>query len=272
VNALRLFSLFLVVLSGASGGDQPLQLPAWLTPFPHGNDDQTAAASGHLHTSYDAGASFGVVVGHYEDVLRSAAHAGVTYREGGDANGATFRASQNQTSCSVQINTEAHVDVDCVVNPTVQAASATAPDASATSARPVNRSAGPRSPADLLQRTIRFSVLGKGFIPSDASARRFQALLTLNCSYQNTSETDVRAFTGTVLFQDLFGREIFKVRVTISDSIPSGQAAAWNGTVDYNQFIESHRHFLETRLEDMKVVWLPSSIIFSDGTQIGEPR
>jgi hypothetical protein len=46
--------------------------------------------------------------------------------------------------------------------------------------------------------------------------------------------------------------------------------AMWNGTVHYNQFMDAHQRFRENELQDMRVVWEPASIIFSDGTRIGE--
>lgn len=275
MKAARALLFILVTVCRTSASDQPLQSPSWLTPFAHEHENLIVAVADHLRISYDAG-PFLAVVGHYETVLRRATELGVMYREGTDGvGGALFRASQNRTACSVEIrqaSAGAHVEVDCVISPEIQTGPVTASDAAATLKHPDKGSSGTPPPAVALERTIRLSVLRKGFIPSDAAAGRYEALFTLNCAYQNTSGRDVRAFTGTVLFEDLFGREIFKSRITISDAIASGQAATWSGTAHYNQFIESHKRFLATPLENMKVVWVPASIIFSDGTQIGEPR
>jgi hypothetical protein len=52
--------------------------------------------------------------------------------------------------------------------------------------------------------------------------------------------------------------------------IKAGQQATWNGTVNYNQFVEAQQRFRAAELRDMKVVWVPASIIFADGTRIGE--
>jgi hypothetical protein len=127
------------------------------------------------------------------------------------------------------------------------------------------------SPAgdEIQQKAIRLSVIDKGFIDADPSASRYQGLMTFECSYENTSEKDIRAFTGDIVFQDLFGKEIFRSSITISDPIQAGQRATWAGTVKYNQFMDSHQRLRATELRDMNVVWLPSSIIFSDGTRIG---
>jgi hypothetical protein len=121
-----------------------------------------------------------------------------------------------------------------------------------------------------LRRKLTLNVVEKGFIPADPSAQRYEAFITFKCSYENVSEKDIRAFTGTIVFQDLFGKEIAKVGVTISNPIRSGQQAVWNGTMKYSQFVESHQRLLGARLGDLTVVWVPAAIMFSDGTRLGE--
>ena len=71
-------------------------------------------------------------------------------------------------------------------------------------------------------------------------------------------------------FADLFGSEIYKVGLTISDPVRAGGKGSWSGTIDYNQFIDEHRELRNAALQDMKVEWLPAAIIFSDGSHIGE--
>jgi hypothetical protein len=124
--------------------------------------------------------------------------------------------------------------------------------------------------ANGLRKAIALSVVEKGFIPSDPSANRYQDLINISCSYSNGSEKDIRAFTGTVVFQDLFGKEIFRANITISDPIVVGQQSTWVGTIKYNQFMDAHQRIRNAELKDLTVVWVPASILFADGTRIGE--
>jgi hypothetical protein len=124
--------------------------------------------------------------------------------------------------------------------------------------------------ADGLRKALALSVVEKGFIPSDPSANRYQDLITIKCSYSNGSEKDIRAFTGAVVFQDLFGKEIFRANITISDPIVVGQQSTWVGTIKYNQFMDAHQRIRNTELKDLTVVWVPASILFADGTRVGE--
>lgn len=70
--------------------------------------------------------------------------------------------------------------------------------------------------ADEVKSTIALSVVDKGFIPAAPASNRYEALVTIKCSYENTSAKDVRAFTGTIIFQDLFEKEIYRANITIS--------------------------------------------------------
>jgi hypothetical protein len=112
-------------------------------------------------------------------------------------------------------------------------------------------------------------VYDKGFLPSNPLAGSYRDTLIIKCAYENTSPKDIRAFKGSVIFQDLFGTEIYRANLTISDPISAGAKTQWNGSIEYNQFIAAHKLFRNTELKDMKVIWMPASIIFVDGNRIG---
>jgi hypothetical protein len=122
-----------------------------------------------------------------------------------------------------------------------------------------------------LRKSVNFTVFEKFFRASNPYQGEYDDYIVLKCAYENTSGKDIRAFRGSVLFTDLFGAEIFETSITISDAIKAGEKANWTGTLDYNRFREEHQRLRNARLEDMKVVWRPKSVIFGDGTQLGEP-
>lgn len=92
----------------------------------------------------------------------------------------------------------------------------------------------------------------------------------LKCAYENKSPKNVRAFRGSVRFTDLFDKEIGEVNLTIDDPIAAGAKETWTGTIKYNQFVDWHKALRNAELSNMKITWVPKSIIFDDGTQIGE--
>jgi len=121
-----------------------------------------------------------------------------------------------------------------------------------------------------LRKTISFSVYEKTFQASDIMSGRYSDYVVIKCAYENKSQKDVRAFTGSVRFTNLFGKLIFESGLTISDPVAAGEKGNWTGTIEYNQFVDEHKSLRNTKLEDMKVVWLPSQILFADGSTIGE--
>jgi hypothetical protein len=120
-----------------------------------------------------------------------------------------------------------------------------------------------------LRKAISLTVFEKRFLGSDAMAGRYQDYITTKCVYENTSGKDIRAFNGSVRFTDLFDKPILESSLTITDPIKAGAKATWNGSINYNQFIDSHQSLRNTDLKDMKVVWIPKSIIYADGSRVG---
>jgi len=121
-----------------------------------------------------------------------------------------------------------------------------------------------------LRKSLSLAIYEKGFIPSNMYASRYDDYITIKAAYQNTSTKDIRAFQGTVIFQDLFGDVIFKSRLKITDPIKAGEKATWEGTIKYNQFSDEHNKLKNAELKDLKVIWAPQTIIFADGSRIGE--
>ena len=123
-----------------------------------------------------------------------------------------------------------------------------------------------------LRKSVELTVYDKGFVPSSPMAGRFGDEVTIKCAYQNRSTKDIRAFRGNVQFTDLFGSVIFTSQVTISDPVAAGTKGDWAGVIQYNQFLRPHQQLRNTELKDMKSVWVPNSVIFSDGSKIGESQ
>lgn len=121
-----------------------------------------------------------------------------------------------------------------------------------------------------LRESINLTVFEKGFTPSRPMDGRFDDFITLNCVYENKSGKDIRAFRGQVRFTDLFGKEIFTTSMTISDPVAAGQKATWSGAIKFNQFVTEQQNLRNANLNDMKVVWLPQSVLFADGSALGE--
>ena len=117
-----------------------------------------------------------------------------------------------------------------------------------------------------MREAITLTVYDKGF-----QEGRFDDSITFQIAYENKSDMDIRAYTGNIRFEDLFGREIQEIRLTIDDPIAVGAKATWSGGVDYNQFDDDDQKLRNTDMEDMRIEWLPATILFSNGTVLGDP-
>jgi len=120
-----------------------------------------------------------------------------------------------------------------------------------------------------LRKALAFTVFAKDFLDADAMAGRYSGVIIIRCAYENLSGKDVRAFTGTLRFTDLFGKEVFSSGLTISDPVSAGEKAKWTGTIEFNQFSDEHRRFRDAELANLKVVWMPKQVLFADGSKLG---
>ena len=121
-----------------------------------------------------------------------------------------------------------------------------------------------------LRGDILLTVGSKDFMAADYQSGRLEDAINFTCAYQNNSKKNIRAFTGTIRFNDLFGKKIEDVHMTITDPVKAGDTGYWSGSTHFNQFIDENVQLKNTSLSDMKVEWMPSSIIYSDGSTVGD--
>lgn len=94
---------------------------------------------------------------------------------------------------------------------------------------------------------------------------RFDLVVT----FQNTTDRDVSAVRGAVVFKDAFGDEIKRVRLEMQDTIAAKSKVEWSGNLDLNQFSSNDQKLASTPVEKMAIEWLPETILLTDGTRIG---
>ena len=109
---------------------------------------------------------------------------------------------------------------------------------------------------------IQISLVKKGF-----SDGRIEDNITLEFLFQSSLAKDVRAFTGVVVFQDLFERDIMRVNLTVEDGLTAGGTATWEGAIDYNQFMDRHQRLRTVDQADLITKFELQAVIFTDGTR-----
>jgi hypothetical protein len=133
------------------------------------------------------------------------------------------------------------------------------PPATATPAPP---SATPAPP-----REIAIVALKKGFHEADYLAGDAGDTITTEITFANHLGKDVRAFKGYITFSDLFGEQIMKVTLNISEPIKAGKTLKWPGEIQYNQFLDYHRKLKEISGEDLQYKFTLTDVIYADGTR-----
>jgi len=96
----------------------------------------------------------------------------------------------------------------------------------------------------------------------------YQEYLTYSFAFENKLDKDIRAFKGSISIQDLFDSEIKSISLTIDDPIKAGETFKNTYTTDYNQFRDEDTRLKTKDMDDLKVVWTPEKIIFTDGTTL----
>jgi hypothetical protein len=114
-----------------------------------------------------------------------------------------------------------------------------------------------------LQNTVLVTCFKKGYAELD-----YQDYITYAFAIQNKSKKDIRAIKGEIMFTDLFDDEIKSIEFTYDQPIKAGTTVNWNGTTDYNQFMDDDVRLKAKDLKDLKVVWKPIKVIFKDGTTL----
>lgn len=93
----------------------------------------------------------------------------------------------------------------------------------------------------------------------------YQEYITYSLAFENKTDKEIRALKGTLTINDLFDSEIKSISLTIDERISSKATHKGVYTTDFNQFKDEDVRLKNKSLDDLKVVWTPEKIIFSDG-------
>ena len=114
-----------------------------------------------------------------------------------------------------------------------------------------------------LSNSVVVSCYQKGYDEVD-----YSDYITYGFVIENKSEKDIRALKGELVFTDLFDEEIKSIGLTYDQPIKAKITVKWNATTDYNQFTKSDQQLKNKDLKDLKVIWKPEKIIFTDGSTL----
>jgi hypothetical protein len=86
-------------------------------------------------------------------------------------------------------------------------------------------------------------------------------------AFTSNLDNPVRAFTGVVVLQDLFERDIIRITVTVEEPLQPGGTVTYEDRVEYNQFMDSHQRLRSIAQSDLITIFDLETVIFQDGTR-----
>lgn len=125
----------------------------------------------------------------------------------------------------------------------------------------------PPQPTNVPNKQISVTLLTKNFHQADYDAGDAGDRIDFTFQFTSHLTKDIRAFTGAVIFRDLFERVILRLGITDEHGIRSGGTCQWKGGMEYNQFVEEHTRLLNTGKNDLIVEFLLEQAIYADGTR-----
>ena len=124
----------------------------------------------------------------------------------------------------------------------------------------------PTATASLESDPIALTLTSKRFKEANIKASDFQAAILFELSIKNLTDKNIRAFDGVLTFTDLLDNEILSTKLAINDAIDTGSSEVWSGSINYNQFIDTHQRLRNENQANLKIKFSARKVLFADGS------
>lgn len=135
------------------------------------------------------------------------------------------------------------------------------PPAAASSTSPASKGTTQKQPPP-----VNITLISKSFKSRNIQAHDFQDAIIMKLAITNLTDKDIRAFDGVLTFTDLLDNEILSTKLAINDPVKAGKTMNWVGSINYNEFIESHQGLRNAQQENLKIRFAPRKVLFVDGS------
>lgn len=116
------------------------------------------------------------------------------------------------------------------------------------------------------------SFLNKSELDSNFHVGRYSDYQQFKVGIKNKSEKEIVGVSGEMEFIDVFGKLVGSVTFKISEKIKPNGTYIWIGGRDYNRFNDSHRAIWNLGEGKFTTRFVPSAVVFSDGTKLVAPE
>lgn len=114
------------------------------------------------------------------------------------------------------------------------------------------------------------TLLHKRFVPANPDAQDYYSHIVSTLQLQNTGDKDIRAFTGTITYSDLFDKTILDSPLTYEGSVKAGDTVKWDWGFTY-RLVDSHLRLKDIAETDLKSSVRVDEVLFTDGTRVKYP-
>ena len=110
---------------------------------------------------------------------------------------------------------------------------------------------------EMMKKIVNVSITDKRLIRQDMS---------YNMIFENLSDKDIIAIKGKVVITDIFGEEIKSLSIKYDKTITAKGKYEGDYIYDWTRFSNEDNILNSKEIKDLKFVWKPENITFSDGT------
>jgi hypothetical protein len=114
---------------------------------------------------------------------------------------------------------------------------------------------------------IAVQLAGKDFLEGDLLTGQVGDRLAVELEFTSRIDKPVRAFTGVVVFRDLFDQEVLRAGVTCAEELKPHQSIRWRGILGYQPFDEKHRRLRGLGVKDLRTDFVLERVIYADGSR-----
>jgi len=114
-----------------------------------------------------------------------------------------------------------------------------------------------------IRQAVTVAILSKHYQEFDFENRITQSGTVLKIQFHNTGNKAIRAFKGQIEFDNQFGDKITTTNIDREDPIKPGEIQTDSLINEYGD-----AEIRTKPLDQMKVKWIPTAILFADGTKL----
>jgi hypothetical protein len=119
-----------------------------------------------------------------------------------------------------------------------------------------------------ISQAVTVTLIEKGTRSANFQAGRLSDQQTFRIGVKNKSDKALKGVAGSLVFIDIFDKQVGRVSFKVAETIPPGQVYVWEGARDYNQFIPEEKAVWNLEEGKYRTIFEPDTLVYDDGTKL----